>query len=189
MDIKERIERFYNAELSLQEEEELYRFMCENDVPDEFKSDKEVIMAMLGCTVDCSLPEGAEERLVAMIDALDNQQLVPEKPNSHVDNPQRKIIKIPKFLGAAIAVAASLLIVFLLAYREQQPAQSNLIVLSEMQPVSDDYEPDTFDSPEEAMAHFRKSLNNALVAIAVVDKNVEKMENSLVRTLKIHTVK
>lgn len=190
MDIKERIERFYNAELSLQEEQELYRYLCENDVPEELQSDKDVVLAMLCDYTDYSLPDGAEERLVAMIEALDKQQEISDRQVSHTDGAAKKIFKIPISWRVSVAVAASLLIAFVLVNRKEQTMHSlGLIAQHKMVPPLNDGEQDTFDSPEEAMEHVKKSLGNTLIAIAKVNDKIDEIENSFSRTIRIHNKK
>ena len=46
------IEQFFDAVLTAQEERELCRYLCENDVPSELRRDKEVILAFFPVAAD-----------------------------------------------------------------------------------------------------------------------------------------
>ena len=69
--LKEWMERFFLAELTMDEERELYQYLCANEVPAELRKDREVILALCSTAEeDIELPEGAAERLEAMLDGL-----------------------------------------------------------------------------------------------------------------------
>ena len=73
--LRDWIERFFAAELTMDEERELYRYLCEKEVPTELRKDKEAIIALCG-TIDqeVELPEGATHRLEAMLDEMEEMQ-------------------------------------------------------------------------------------------------------------------
>ena len=72
--LRDWIERFFAAELTMAEERELYRYLCENEVPTELRKDKEAIIALCGEPEEVELPEGAAQRLEAMLDELEEMQ-------------------------------------------------------------------------------------------------------------------
>ena len=72
--LKDMIERFFNAELTVEEEQALCRYLCENEVPTEFREDKEAIIALCGEPEEVELPEGAAERLEEMLDGLEEMK-------------------------------------------------------------------------------------------------------------------
>ena len=78
--LRDWIERFFAAELTMAEERELYRYLCENEVPTEFREDKEAIIALCGEPEEVELPEGAAQRLEAMLDELEEMQTRPNPP-------------------------------------------------------------------------------------------------------------
>jgi hypothetical protein len=73
--LKEWMERFFLAELTVDEERELYQYLCANEVPAELRKDREVILALCSTAEeDIELPEGAAERLEAMLDGLEEMK-------------------------------------------------------------------------------------------------------------------
>ena len=76
-DLVLRIEQFFNAELSVEEECELCRYLSENEVPSGLRKDKEAILMLCGYGMDVELPAGAQERIEAMIDALVSEEVQP----------------------------------------------------------------------------------------------------------------
>ena len=86
--LKDWMERFFNAELTVDEERELYRYLCANEVPAELRKDREVILALCSAAEeDIELPQGAAERLEAMLDGLEEMrnevQILPNSPSVH----------------------------------------------------------------------------------------------------------
>ena len=73
--LKEWMERFFLAELTVDEERELCQYLCANEVPAELRKDKEVIIALCGTPEeDIARPEGAAERLEEMLDGLEEMK-------------------------------------------------------------------------------------------------------------------
>ena len=147
--LKEWMERFFLAELTMDEERELCQYLCANEVPAELRKDKEVIIALCSTAEeDIELPEGAAERLEEMLDGL-------EKMRTHLNPPceggLRKVrprYTLPhregwggSFLLRAACVASVVVALFVaLPDRVAEPL------------LSEAYEEeDTFDNPEEAM--------------------------------------
>ena len=58
-DLRKKIGMFFDAELSVEEERELCRYLRDNDVPAELVKDKEAVLALCGDAVEISLPAGA----------------------------------------------------------------------------------------------------------------------------------
>ena len=147
--LKEWMERFFLAELTMDEERELCQYLCANEVPAELRKDKEVIIALCSTAEeDIELPEGAAERLEEMLDGL-------EKMRTHLNPPCEGGLKkvrprytLPhregwggSFLLRAACVASVVVALFVaLPDRVAEPL------------LSEAYEEeDTFDNPEEAM--------------------------------------
>ena len=147
--LRDRIERFFNAELTLDEERELYRYLCENEVPTELRKDKEAIIALCGgIDKEVELPEGATQRLEAMLDGLEEMQTHLNPPCEGGLKKVRPRYTLPRrerwggsFLLRAACVAGVVVALFVaLPDRVAEPL------------LSETYEEeDTFDNPEEAM--------------------------------------
>jgi hypothetical protein len=94
--LKDWMERFFDAELTVDEERELYRYLCANEVSAELRKDREVILALYSIAEeDIELPEGAVERLEAMLDGLEAMknevQILPNSPSVHSERSLQRI--------------------------------------------------------------------------------------------------
>lgn len=175
-DIKKKIEQFFNAELSVEEERELCRFLRENDVPACLQKDKEAIIALCGDDIDVELPLGAEARLEAVIDSLDVGETQHVPGTVVVENSKRRLLKIPRYVWSGVAAVALLVIGFSF-YEDNQP-----LMMDNGQPapvIVEVKEVDTFDNPEDAMECFKGALGNVMFAVNATHKNSRKMENNL----------
>lgn len=175
-DIKKKIEQFFNAELSVEEERELCRFLRENDVPACLQKDKEAIIALCGDDIDVELPLGAEARLEAVIDSLDVGETQHVPGTVVVENSKRRLLKIPRYVWSGVAAVALLVIGFSF-YEDNQP-----LMMDNGQPapvIVEVKEVDTFDNPEDAMECFKGALENMMLVVNTTHKNSRKMENNL----------
>ena len=175
-DIKKKIEQFFNAELSVEEERELCRFLRENDVPACLQKDKEAIIALCGDDIDVELPSGAEARLEAVIDSLDVGETQHVPGTVVVENAKRRLLKIPRYVWSGVAAVALLVIGFSF-YEDNQP-----LMMDNGQPapvIVEVKEVDTFDNPEDAMECFKGALENMMLVVNTTHKNSRKMENNL----------
>lgn len=175
-DLKKKIEQFFNAELSVEEERELCRFLRENDVPACLQKDKEAIIALCGDDIDVELPSGAEARLEAVIDSLDVGETQHVPGTVVVENAKRRLLKIPRYVWSGVAAVALLVIGFSF-YEDNQP-----LMMDNGQPapvIVEVKEVDTFDNPEDAMECFKGALENMMLVVNTTHKNSRKMENNL----------
>ena len=140
--LKDWMERFFDAELTVDEERELYRYLCANEVPAELRKDREVILALCSTAEeDIELPEGAAERLEAMLDELEETKEELQTDDTVISRERSKIVKIPRlFLRAACVAGVAIALFVILPDRVTEP------LLTEVYE-----EEDTFDNPEEAM--------------------------------------
>lgn len=171
--LKIMIERFFDAELSVEEERELCCFLREHDVPDELRKDKETIIALCGEEYGVDIPTGAEARLEAMLDAIaGNEEQLVENERS-IPKTKRRILKVPRFVWHGAAAVALLAAGYIFmdenvhSYEQQQTA------------VVEFADEDTFDNPEDAMECFKGALGNVMFAVNATQKNSRKMENTL----------
>ena len=174
MDLKSRIDGFFNGTLTYDEEQELYLYLCSNDVPPSLQRDKEAILALCTDTNDYTLPAGARERLTDMLNALNNASPVAvtavAQPVTQVKKVKRAAIYIWCF--AAVVV----LVILLCAPRAQTAANEDISVAYE-QDVSDTLTIKTFVLSEPEVIPLTESEIEALRkdSTGVEDcKNVEK---------------
>ena len=173
--LRDRIERFFAAELTMDEERELYRYLCENEVPTELRKDKEAIIALCGEPEEVELPEGAIQRLEAMLDELEEMhtRLNPpceegaEGTHPRYSLPPRKGWGV--FLLRAACVAGVAVALFLAL-----PNSKDEPMLAE---VYD--EEDTFDNPEEAMQCFMAAYNDIMFAMNTARDNTREVHQAL----------
>lgn len=181
--LEDRIERFFNAELSVDEERELYHYLRENDVPVELRRDKEAIIALCSDYGEVALPEGATARLEAMIDELADMQERLVTDDARVAKTGHKILTIPRIaiggaVAAAMAVAAYIL--FLGDGQLVAPSDEGRV---QVFTVADADEEDTFDKPEDAMLCFKAACGDVLLAINTANNSSREIGNTLKESL------
>ena len=174
--LRDRIERFFNAELTLDEERELYRYLCENEVPTELRKDKEAIIALCGgIDKEVKLPEGATQRLEAMLDGLEEMQtrLNPHNEDESKGTNPRYTLPPRKgwssFLLRAACVAGVAVALFLAL-----PDSKDEPTLAEVYE-----EEDTFATPEEAMQCFMAAYNDIMFAMNTARDNTREVHQAL----------
>ena len=179
--LKEMMVRFFDAELTAEEERELCCWLRENDVPAELREDKEAMMALCGEPIVAELPEGAAQRLEAMLDGLaeEQQRFVADTECVAGEGKQRFMIPRPA-VRVAVAAAAVLLALFVTVSGYDSAGKQTDAV--------DDYtagltEEDTFDNPEDAMRCFKVACGDMLLAINAARNNTYEIENVLEKTV------
>ena len=163
------IERFFNAELTVAEEGELYRCLRDNDVPAELRKDKEAVLELCGVAeVDMALPQRAAERLEAMLDGLEQQQEQDTADSRSIVKEKGKIFKIPRYIYYG-AVAAAIVVMGYIAM------PSGYISNNDADTVAVLYEEDTFDNPEDAMQCLKLVFGDMQHATAIAHANTKKI--------------
>ena len=178
-DLKKMIEKFFNAELSIEEERELCGYLRLHDVPEEHRKDKEAIIALCGEDEETALPAGADVRLETMLDNLAEVQEITAASDANMSKDGRRILKIPRIaIGGAVAAAMAAVAYITMFGGEQNVVQKveetqSAVVMAEVP------EEDTFDNPEDAMECFKGALGNMMLAVNTTRENTRKMENTL----------
>ncbi len=173
--LRDWIERFFAAELTMAEERELYRYLCENEVPTEFREDKEAIIALCGEPEEVELPEGAAQRLEAMLDELEEMQTRLNPPCEEGAEGTHPQYSLPPrkgwgaFLLRAACVAGVAVALFLAL-----PEGKDKPLLAEVYE-----EEDTFDNPEEAMQCFMAAYNDIMLAMNTARDNTREVHQAL----------
>lgn len=176
------IERFFNAELTVEEERVLCRYLCDNDVPAELRKDKEAIIALCGEPVDVQLPVGAAERLEAMLNELATSLDFETERKQAVVKEKRKIVKIPRYLIHSVAVAAMVLIAYLL-----MPAGETIPLENDMSLIASyETEEDTFDNPEDAMRCMQMAFADVQHAVSATQMSMLEVGALLKNTTKMY---
>ena len=178
--LRDWIERFFAAELTMAEERELYRYLCENEVPTEFREDKEAIIALCGEPEEAELPEGAAQRLEAMLDGLEemqSQQHLPREEGAEGTHPRYSLP--PRkgwgaFLLRAACVAGVAVALFLAL-----PEGKDKPLLAEVYE-----EEDTFDNPEEAMQCFMAAYGDIMFAMNTARDNTREAHQAVTQSVK-----
>lgn len=176
--LKDWMERFFNAELTVDEERELYRYLCANEVSAELRKDREVILALCSTMEeDIELPEGAAERLEAMLDGLEAMKEELQTDDSVTSEKPNKIFKIPipRYLLRAACAAAVVIAVFLaIPYGDNNHTDE-----ATMLAMVDDVDKDTFDNPEEAMQCLMAAYGDMILAVNTARDNTREAYLSL----------
>ena len=173
--LKDWIERFFAAELTMDEERELYRYLCENEVPTELRKDKEAIIALCGEPEEVELPEGAVQRLEAMLDELEEMhtRLNPPYEGGAEGTHPRYSLPPRKGWGAFLlraACVAGVAVALFLAL----PDSKDTLMLTEVYE-----EEDTFDTPEEAMQCLMAAYDDIMFAMNTARDNTREVHQAL----------
>ncbi len=142
--IKELIDKFFDGTTTIEEEQELRRILCEEELPAEIEEQKPMLLAML--PTECEIPEGLEARISALIDNLAKQESTTLRDTKEAPGDNGKIRKIPLLARYAAIAAAAIALVFLLHPQEQRPQ-------------------DTFSTPEEAARHINETFAHLAMVI------------------------
>ena len=174
--LRDWIERFFAAELTMAEERELYRYLCENEVPTEFREDKEAIIALCGEPEEVELPEGAIQRLEAMLDDLEEMKthLNPPCKGGLEALPRRRTLPHREGWGGSFLLRAACVAGVAVALFLALPNSKDEPMLAEVYE-----EEDTFDNPEEAMQCFMAAYNDIMFAMNTARDNTREVHQAL----------
>ena len=175
--LRDWIERFFAAELTMDEERELYRYLCENEVPTELRKDKEAIIALCGnIDKEVELPEGATHRLEAMLDEMEEMQthLNPPCKGGLEAPPRRRTLPHREGWGGSFLLRAACVAGVAVALFLALPNSKDEPMLAEAYD-----EEDTFDNPEEAMQCFMAAYNDIMFAMNTARDNTREVHQAL----------
>ena len=173
--LRDWIERFFAAELTMAEERELYRYLCENEVPTEFREDKEAIIALCGEPEEVELPEGAAQRLEAMLDELEEMQTRLNPPcEERVEGTRPRYSLPPRKEWGTFLLRAACVVGVAVALFLALPEDKDKPLLAEVYE-----EEDTFDNPEEAMQCFMAAYNDIMFAMNTARDNTREVHQAL----------
>ena len=180
--LKEMMVRFFDAELTAEEERELCCWLRENDVPAELRKDKETMIALCAEPIVAELPEGAAQRLEAMLDGLEEAKEYLSADDQVYSGRKRRVLRIPRVITRAVAVAVVFLVY--IAFLDKDVTEGSGATLPAATPppqenMLDDTEEDTFDNPEDAIRCFRNAYGNVMLAINTAQDNTKEIESRL----------
>ena len=183
--LKEMIERFFDAELTADEERELCRWLRENDVPAELRKDKEAVIALCGDGADAEfvLPIGATQRLEQMLDGLAEEQerFVPDA--ECIAGEGKRLFKIPRLAIKVAVAAAVLLAVFMTVPGYDSTGEQGRVSVEYMAELPEE---DTFDNPEDAMRCFKLAFGDMQLAMNAARNNTCEIGDVLEKTINPH---
>ena len=179
--LRDMIERFFNAELTVEEEQALCRYLRENEVPTELRKDKEAIIALcIDVDGEVAMPEGAAQRLEAMLDGLEEMQtqLEPHREEDVEGTRPRYSLPPRKGWGAFLlraACVAGVAVALFLAFPDSKDAP----MLAEVYE-----EEDTFDTPEEAMQCLMAAYGDMMYAMNTARDNTREAHQALTQSVR-----
>ena len=180
--LRDWIERFFATELTMDEERELYRYLCENEVPTELRKDKEAIIALCGnIDKEVELPEGATHRLEAMLDEMEEMQthLNPPCKGGLEAPPRRRTLPHREGWGGSFLLRAACVAGVAVALFLALPNSKDEPMLAEAYD-----EEDTFDNPEEAMQCFMAAYNDIMFAMNTARDNTREAHQVLSQSVR-----
>ena len=185
--LKDWMERFFDAELTVDEERELYRYLCANEVSAELRKDREVILALCSTAEeDIELPEGAVERLEAMLDGLEEMKTHLNPPCEGGLKKVRPRYTLPHregwggsfLLRAACAAAVVAALFLVIPYGSNKYADEKAMLA-----MVDDVDKDTFDTPEEAMQCLMAAYEDIMFAMNTARDNTREVHQALTQSV------
>ena len=154
--IERLLERFYNAETSEQEEQELKDFFRHGEVPPHLLPEKEMFLQLQASDA----PEGMEERLGNLINRWELSEQKTQK--------KRRIFHL-QWIGS---IAASLLLVIGISLHFHEPQRKDTCATPE----------EAYAHAEKALVMFSEALNKGIRPIQNMEKtneNIRKQINKL----------
>ena len=142
--IEKLLERYYNAETSEQEEQELKDFFRHEEVPPHLLAEKEIFLQLQASDT----PDGMEERLGKLIDQWELSEQKTQK--------KRRIFHL-QWIGS---IAASLLLVIGISLYQQEPQRKDTCATPE----------EAYAHAEKALLLFSETLNKGLRPIEEMQK-------------------
>lgn len=175
------IERFFAAELTVDEERALCRYLRDNDVPAELRKDKDAVIALCGEPADVQLPIGAMERLEALIDGLEPQQEQCITDSAVAVEKKKRLLKIPRYAAVAATAVAMVVMAYIFIPSENLSSPESTEEL-----MTEIYEEDTFDNPEDAMRCVQMAFANVQHAVTATQMNVSEIGSILKQSVKMY---
>ena len=154
--IENLLKRYYNAQTSEQEEQELKDFFCHEEVPSHLQAEKEMFLQLQATDA----PEGLEERLGNLIDQWELSEQKTQK--------KRRIFHL-QWIGS---IAASLLLVIGISLYQQEPQRKDTCATPE----------EAYAHAEKALVMFSEALNKGISPMKNIEKtngNIRKQINKL----------
>lgn len=180
-ELKIMIERFFDAELTVDEERALCRYLRDNDVPAELRKDKDAVIALCGEPADVQLPVGAMERLESMLDGLEPQQEPYIADNAGAAGKKKRLLKIPRYAAVAATAVAMVVMAYIFIPSENLSSPESTEEL-----MTEIYEEDTFDNPEDAMRCVQMAFANVQHAVTATQMNVSEIGSILKQSVKMY---
>lgn len=147
--IKDLLEKFYEGDTSLEEEQILADFLLQDDVPDEFLSDKKLFRALSENQVE--VPPTSSKAIESLIDSFSEEK--------SSDNKAKKL----HVRYWAIGVAASAALIFGVSqFQKNQPADSTFFT-------------DTYKNPDDA---YQATMNALQLFSENFSKGTESVEKA-----------
>ncbi len=149
--IKELIEKFFDGTTTVEEELEMRRILCQEELPAHIEEQKALLLAML--PTESEVPAGLEARLEALIDNLaQEEQTLPCHPKEVAERSLRSTRALLFARCATLAAAAIVALVCLLHPIKERPR-------------------DTFSTPEEAAKHINETFAHLAMVVNSGQKN------------------
>jgi hypothetical protein len=177
VDIEQLLAAFYEGETTREEEELLYRYFSEEDIPSHLNSDKKLFTELFRSSASSvKVPDGLDGKLNTLIDTLSENERNEQTPAT-ARNKRIKLLQWRRIAG----IAASLLIVmsagiFLFRYN-----RSDNRILA-----------DTYNDPQKAYIETQKTLllvssklNKGLGHMEVIERDLDKTQKIIEKNIQL----
>ena len=160
--INELLERYYNAQTTESEEEELKSFFLGEEVPQQFAAEKEMFLQMQSHTADADVPEDLEERLSKSIDRWNAQEQASRN---------RRIYRLRSIAG--IAASALIALSFCWYLYEPAPARKDTCATPE----------EAYMEAQKALTLFSAALNKGMAHMETAQNATSRIEQNILKHL------
>ena len=141
------------------------------------QSPAEIREAALILEPDMEIPQGAEERLDALINSLESDASILPAGEKEVEKERKRQLGIPRFVLQGAAAAAVVIAACIFAYDDASLhiEQTASLVAEHVEET----EEDTFDNPEDAMKCFKAVVGDIKLALITTESNTREIGNTL----------
>ena len=142
---------------------------------------EDAIIVLCGEPADVQLPVGAMERLETLIDGLEPKQEQCITDSAVAVEKKKRLLKIPRYAAvAAMAVAMVVMAYIFIPSDNLSSSETTGEILTEF------YEEDTFDNPEDAMRCVQMAFANVQHAVTATQMNVSEIGSILKQSVKMY---
>lgn len=163
------LNKFYSGETSPQEEEQLTEFFRQENLPEKWDKDKEMILALSDYAPE--VPQQLEQKMSAFIDSLEKSSSV-----------NKKTYPIRKLWYSIASIAAVALLVIGLGIWNSSPKKTNKQLLADTFQTPDEAQEATIEALQLFAHHFSKGIEPLKKAEQQIEETQKIVQRSFTKS-------